>query len=176
MGVKLNVDTASQKQLSSKFRLMGTLYPEEVFRAIVEILFDIKLIAQKKIKSDKHIVTSRLRNSFFVKTPRQIFAKRSSNSRSYTYPGGKDKRNPKIFHEGGSGDRGLNTTLHGAEGAVGTNVIYGEKIEKLDSFLGHAVNSVDYNKRFNQAAKRVEKKLTKKGVSIIKNIARGLFR
>jgi hypothetical protein len=161
MGVTITVDKISAKRTSAKFRLMEKLYPEEVFRAIVEILFDIKLISQKKLKSDNHIVTSRLRNSIFVKTPKQKFAKKSTNSKVYSYPGGKDKRTGRMI-PGGTATRELDVSLNGAEGAVGTNVVYASKIEKLDSFLQHSVDTVDSEKRFKQAALRAEKRARKK--------------
>ena len=148
MTVSMKVDPISEKNLKRRFKVLSKAYPDEMFRAIVEILFDIKLIAQKKIKADKHIVTSRLRNSLFVKTPRQKFAKRSTNSLSYTF-------------DGGSSNRDLSVRVDGAEGAVGTNVIYAEKIEKLDSYLEYGAKTVDVNKRFQNAAKRAEKKAKK---------------
>jgi hypothetical protein len=121
-------------------------YPEETFKAIVAILFDIKLIAQRKIKSDGHIVTSRLRNSLFVKTIKQKFANRATNKRGYSF-------------QGGSSDRDLSVNLKNQQGAVGTNVIYGNKIEKLDSYLEHAARTVDVNKRFREIPGRANKKI-----------------
>ena len=174
MAVELKVDKISEKQLSTKFKVLEFLYPEEIFRAIVTILFDIKLIAQKKLKADGHIVTARLRNSIYVKSPRQIFANRSNNKTAYTYPGGTDKQGRK--QPGGSGNRDLNTSLRGAEAAVGTNVVYARNIEeKHDSFLQYAVDTVDSDKRFKEAEKRVKKRIMKKGIAVGKGIVKGLF-
>ena len=161
MGVEFEVDRRSLDELNKKFRVLRYLYPEEFFKALVAILFDIKLIAQKKLKADKHIVTSRLRNSIYVKTPKQVFAKRSTNSLSYSF-------------DGGSGNRDLDVRLDGAEGAVGTNVVYAKKIEDLDSYLEYAVNSVNMEKRWKQAAERAEKKAIKKTTGVIKSIIKGL--
>jgi hypothetical protein len=146
MGVEMKVDPVSFKRLNKRFKLMGKHYPEETFRAIVAILFDIKLIAQRKIKSDGHIVTSRLRNSLFVKTLKQKFAKRSTNKKAYTF-------------QGGSSNRDLNVPLDSQEGAVGTNVVYAQKIEDLDSYLEYGVKTVDVNKRFQEIPKRANKKI-----------------
>lgn len=157
MSVTLKVDPVSSRKLESKFKKMLEKYPEEMYKGVVAILFDIKLIAQKKLKADGHIVTSRLRNSLFVKTPRQKFANRSTNKMNYSYPGGVDKQGRRV--PGGSGSRDLRVRVRDNEGAVGTNVIYAAKIEKLDSYLQHGVDTVDTDKRFEQAAKRAEKKL-----------------
>ena len=153
----MKVDPISFKRLNKRFKLMGKAYPEETFRAIVKILFDIKLIAQKKIKADKHIVSSRLRNSIYVKTLKQKFAKKSTNSKVYSYPGGIDKQGRKV--PGGSASRDLSVPLDGQSGAVGTNVLYGNKIEQLDSFLEHAVKTVDVNKRFQEIPGRANKRI-----------------
>jgi len=146
MGVSMTVDPVSFKRLNKRFKTLGKAYPEETFRAIVAILFDIKLIAQRKIKADGHIVTSRLRNSLFVKTLKQKFAKRSTNNKPYTF-------------QGGAGSRDLNVQLDGQTGAVGTNVVYARKIEDLDSYLEYAVKTVNVNKRFQEIAKRANKRI-----------------
>jgi hypothetical protein len=146
MGVSIKVDPISFKRLNKRFKLMGKAYPEETFRAIVKILFDIKLIAQRKIKADGHIVTSRLRNSLFVKTLKQKFAKQSTNKKVYTF-------------EGGSANRDLSVALDSQSGAAGTNVLYAQKIEDLDSYLEHAVKTVDVNKRFQEIPGRANKRI-----------------
>jgi hypothetical protein len=148
MGASIQIDPISHKRLNKRFKALSKAYPEEMFKAIVAILFDIKLIAQKKIKSDGHIVTSRLRNSIFVKTPKQRYARRSTNSLSYTF-------------DGGSGNRDLSVNLETNEGAVGTNVEYAHKIENLDSYLEFGAKTVDVNKRFRKAAGIAEKKAKK---------------
>ena len=170
MSVQISIDPVSFKKLDKRFKLLGKHYPEETFRAIVAILFDIKLIAQKKIKSNGNIVTARLRNSLFVKTPKQIYAKRSTNSLAYSY-------------EGGSGNRDLKSVnLLKHTGAVGSNVEYADAIEngspphkipgafgregsvdhpgsKAYSFLGFAAKTVNMKKRFNEIPKKANKKL-----------------
>jgi len=144
----MQIDPISERNLNKRFKVLSKAYPEEMFKAIVAILFDIKLIAQKKIKADGHIVTSRLRNSLFVKTPKQRYAKRATNSLSYSF-------------DGGSGNRDLDVRLDGAEGAVGTNVVYAKKIEDLDSYLEYGVKSVNMSKRFKQFADKAEKRAKK---------------
>lgn len=147
MSVQISLDPISHKKLDKRFRILEKAYPEETFRAVVAILFDIKRLAQVKIKRDGHIVTSRLRNSIFVKTIRQKFANRQSNKRIYSDA------------IGNSFDGNININLKDFEGAVGTNVIYGQKIEDLDSYLEWGARNVDVHKRFRQIPERVNKKL-----------------
>ena len=146
MAVEMKIDPVSFKRLNKRFKLMEKHYPEETFKAVVAILFDMKLIAQRKIKADKHIVTSRLRNSLFVQTIRQKFANRSTNSVNYTFTGG-------------SGNRQLPVNLDKFEGAIGTNVEYAQKIEDLDSFIEHAAKTVDVNKRLREVPAKANKKV-----------------
>lgn len=146
MSVEIKLDRISHKTLNKRFKLMDKHYPAETFRAIVAILFDMKLIAQRKIKADGHIVTSRLRNSIFVKTPKQEFANKATNKRGYSF-------------QGGTGNRDLRVSLNKQQGAVGTNVVYGDKIEKLDSYLKHAAKTVNIKKRLQEIPKRANKKI-----------------
>jgi len=176
----MRVDPISERKLKKNIKELKK-YPDEVFRSIVSILFDIKKLAQNRIKSNGNIVTARLRNSLFVKTPKQIHAKRSTNALSYSF-------------KGGSGNRMLDVSLRAFEGAVGTNVEYASSIENGSrphtinaktsgglrfkiggnwvrtqsvnhpgyagkSFLKWAVKNVDYDKRFNEAKARIEKKI-----------------
>ncbi len=181
MSVEIKLDPISHKKLNKRFKLMEKHYPEETFVAITKILLDIKFIAQKKIKSNGNIVTSRLRNSIFVKTKGQKHVKTATNKISYTY-------------EGGSGNRQLSVMVGKHEGAVGTNVEYADAIEngskphtitaktskglrfkingqwitkqsvhhpgyKGKSFLGYATKTVNVNKRFQEIPKRANKKI-----------------
>lgn len=145
MSVQISIDPISHKKLNKRFKTLSKAYPNEMYQAIVAILFDMKLIAQKKIKADGHIVTSRLRNSLFVQTPKQKYANRVTNKISYTF-------------QGGSGIRKMRIRLREGEAAFGTNVEYAKYIEKLDSFIEYASKKVNVNKRFQQAVKRAEKK------------------
>jgi hypothetical protein len=157
MTVSIKVDPVSFKKLNKRFNLLGIHYPRETYRAVVSILFDMKLIAQRKLKSDGHIVTGRLRNSIFVKTPKQQFANRSGNRARYSFPGGIDKNGRKV--PGGQGNADLNVNLRQFEGAVGTNVVYAQKIEDLDSYIEYASKNVDVNKRLRQIPENARKKI-----------------
>jgi hypothetical protein len=146
MAVEMSIDPVSSKKLKKQFAAMEKHFPNELYKSLVAIGFDMKLIAQKKIKTDKHIITSRLRNSLFVQTPKQIHAKRATNKRVYSF-------------QGGTGLRFLDVQLKKFEVAIGTNVIYAEYIEKLDSFLEYASSNVKVRKRFVEGYKRGKKKL-----------------
>ena len=147
MSVRIEIDIESFKNLDSRFEYIKKYFHNEVFRIIISILFDIKLIAQRKIKKDQHIVTSRLRNSIFVKSKNQKQATRAGNKKIYS------------DNKGSSFNADLNVSLLEFEGAVGTNVEYAQKIEDLDSYLEYALKNVDANKRIRESVARVKKKL-----------------
>lgn len=117
MGGTIQIDKASKQKLDKKLKGMKKLPFNE---AIIRTLFDIKRLAQVRLKDRGHIETSRLRNSIYVKWPQQSKANRLSrgdNSKAYSW-------------NGGSGSRDLNITLGKNEGAVGTNVEYASAIER----------------------------------------------
>ena len=147
MSVQIEIDRRSLSKLDDRMEFVSKYYPKEVYRMLVSILFDIKLLAQKKIKKDKHIVTGRLRNSIYVKTKNQQFAKRASNRKIYS------------DNIGNAFDADLNVYLRDFEGAVGTNVEYAKYIEDMDSFLEFALKNVDREKRVRQTIERVKRKL-----------------
>lgn len=147
MSVQINIDPISYKGLTKRFKLLEKHYPEETFRAIVAILFDIKRLAQEKITADKHILTARLINSIFVKTPKQKYAKTVSNKLTYS-----DNENNTFSSD-------LKVPLNEGEGAVGTNVEYALKIENLDSYLEHGVKTVDTNKWFQKIPQWANRKV-----------------
>lgn len=113
--------------------------------ALAKVLFRIKILAQLRLTEKMHIVTSRLKNSIYVKMPKQSDADKAGsemgadNDRRYRWNAvGKQKA--------GTGDRDLSTVnLDVNEGAVGTNVEYGPKIERRDSFLYWAAKNINKN-------------------------------
>ena len=147
MSVSIKVEKGSLANTKHRLEVLGKHYPEETFKAIVKTLFDIKTIAQRKIKADKHIVTARLINSIFVKTPKQKFARRMGNNGVYS------------DWLGHSFNADFNVNLGKFDGAVGTNVVYAKKIEKLDSYMQHAAETVDINKRLREVPGNVKRKM-----------------
>ena len=113
--------------------------------ALAKVLFSIKILAQLRLTEKMHIVTSRLKNSIYVKMPKQSDADKAGsemgadNDRRYRWNAvGKQKA--------GTGDRDLSTVnLDVNDGAVGTNVEYGPKIERRDSFLYWAAKNINKN-------------------------------
>jgi len=114
-------------------------------RGLMKFLFQIKLIAQQKLKADSHIVTSRLRNSIYVQTPGQKFADKSNNPASYS------------DDVGGSFDAEMKGIgLKHNEGAVGTNVGYSASIEfDHDSFLYYGMKHADIDRMGKDIAKEL---------------------
>lgn len=116
-GSTLSFQRESYLNFQKQMEKLEKLGPEKGYKMLVQVLFDIKVLAQQKLKSDKHILYSRLRNSIYVKTPGQKHANRSGNSSTYS------------DNEGKTYDSDFYVTLTNLEGAVGTNVEYGPAIE-----------------------------------------------
>lgn len=107
-------------------------------KGLMKFLYQIKLLAQQKLKSDGHVVTSRLRNSIYVQTP-------VKGNSSYS------------DENGGTFDAEMKTLgLKHNEAAVGTNVEYANKIEYYhDSFLYWGMKNADVNKIGKEIAKEL---------------------
>lgn len=115
-GATIQLQQASKENFDKQMKKLSKVAPETAFKGLVEMLFDIKELAQNKLKADKHIVTSRLRNSLFVKTLGQKYAKKANNTQSYTAQG-------KVYKSD------FQVQLKKHEGAIGTNVEYAPAIE-----------------------------------------------
>ena len=115
-GATIELQQASYNNMMSQMNLLQQKSPAQAMKMLITLLFDIKTLAQLKLKSDRHIDTSRLRNSIYVKTLAQKGAKRADNKESYTVKG-------KTY------SKELDVELTNKEGAVGTNVEYAAAIE-----------------------------------------------
>lgn len=128
-GVQIELDKASLNNLNKQFNTLGTTIKNAGAKAIFKVLNKIKVEAQLRLKGRNHIVTSRLRNSIHVQT-------KKTKPTNYKDNDGKifnaDLKTVKIDNE--------------LEGAVGTNVVYGSKIEFMDSYLYWALKNVDVSK------------------------------
>lgn len=149
MGASITLDKASKDHLDKQFRLLKEAGPRSVYSAIMKIAYKIKAEAQLRIKGRKHIVTSRLRNSLFVKTS-------SKANESYS-----DNNGVSFIAELPS------VTLDKYEVAIGTNVEYAQKIENMDYFLIWAVNNVDITKSLAEDVKPTLENAMKFGVGVI---------
>ncbi|PNX45903.1 MAG: hypothetical protein BV456_13010 [Thermoplasmata archaeon M8B2D] len=174
-GATIELQKQSFDNFKKQMNKLEKMAPEKAFKGLVTLLFDIKTLAQQKLKSDRHIKTSRLRNSLYVKTLGQKFANRSNNKDSFSA-------------DGKSYSSDFQVNLKENEGAIGTNVEYGPAIEfgygahtieaknfpvlgnkkvgffgkKVnhpgfagDSFLYWALKNVDTDKRGREVAKEI---------------------
>ena len=126
--------------LNKQMDIIKAQYPEKAMDMVVKLLYDIKLLAQQKLKVDGHIVTSRLRNSIFVKSKRQ------GDTSSYSDDEG------RLF------SRDLDVQLSDMEGAVGTDVDYAAKIEyQYDSYIYWGAKNVDVTRRAKELSQELSK-------------------
>lgn len=181
-GVTIELTQQSKKNIDLQMSKLKKLAPEAARKGMFKILFDIKALAQNKLKSDRHIVSSRLRNSIYVQAtkPQNI----GDNKETYQDETGK------------SYSSRLDVDLTDNEGAVGTNVEYAGAIEygygahvikvknakslgnkkvgffgkqvqhpgfKGDSFLYWALKNVDLNRRWREISSELLGDLSKIG-------------
>ena len=143
-GATLEVEKASALNLKKQMKQLEK-NSDNAFKGVVKLLFQIKLLAQQKLKSDKHIVTSRLRNSLYVQTPGQKFANQPDNRGTYS-------DNKGMAYDAEMKGIGLKDN----EGAVGTNVIYSASIEyDHDSYLYWAMKNADVDRMGRDIAKEL---------------------
>lgn len=133
MSIQISIDKASQNNLNKQFEALKKGSDGSLYRALVKVLMKIKTEAQLRITGKGHIVTSRLKNSIYVKMKEPLeIAGTNGNSRTYA-----DKDGQTFSSELRS------VSVKELEGAVGTNVEYADKIETMDSYLYWAMKNVD---------------------------------
>lgn len=88
---------------------------EAAMKGFVKLMTNAKTLAQQKLKADGHIVTSRLRNSIYIKTG----TKQTIPGNKQTYSDG----------QGRSFNADFDVELTRTEVAIGTNVEYAAAIE-----------------------------------------------
>lgn len=114
--IKLEVDKKTFDHVKSQLDALNTGGVQSAYRAIIKVLFKIKSEAQLRLTGRGHIVSSRLKNSIYIKTKTPTIT--PTNSQSYSDNTGK------------SYNSDLTTVSVGdLEGAVGTNVEYASAIE-----------------------------------------------
>jgi len=145
MGVQIEIDKVSQANLNKAIRGLSDM-EGDFWKATVKVLFNIKALAQLRLTDRGHVVTSRLKNSIYVKTPKQEHAGAAENN-----PVNYRDKDGKTYNA----DL-LSVNLQKHEGATGTNVEYADKIERLDSYLYWAVKNAGTNVRqyFEEVVKR----------------------
>jgi len=114
--IQIGIDPRTLKHLSDQFDLVKKGAGESMYLALIKVAFKIKSEAQLRLTGRGHIITSRLKNSIFVKGQKHI--NRPDNSLTYTDTKGKSYKSD------------LSTVkLAANELAIGTNVEYAPAIE-----------------------------------------------
>lgn len=119
--IEVGIDKASEIRVQQAFDGLGDV---PWFDGINMVLVKMKSLAQLRLTDRGHIITSRLKNSIYVKSLKQTntdaIARQMGvdNSKTYQYAGGNDSRDL------------LTVKLGKNEGAVGTNVEYAGAIER----------------------------------------------
>ena len=114
--IQIGIDPRTMKHLSDQMDLVKKGAGESMYMALIKVAFKIKTEAQLRLTGRGHIITSRLKNSIFVKGQKPIT--RPDNSLTYTDTKGKSYKSD------------LSTVkLAANELAIGTNVEYAPAIE-----------------------------------------------
>lgn len=114
--IQIGIDPRTLKHLSDQFDLVKKGAGDSMYRALIKVAFKIKSEAQLRLTGRGHIITSRLKNSIFVKGQKHINA--PNNGLTYTDTKGKSYKSD------------LSTVkLAANELAIGTNVEYAPDIE-----------------------------------------------
>jgi hypothetical protein len=149
MSLSITLDKASLDHLDQQFKILKEAGPRSVYSAVLKVAYKIASDAKLRLRGKNHIVTSRLRNSLFVKT-------KDKASEGY-----QDKDGKSFVAELPS----VSVTVN--EVAIGTNVEYAEKIENLDSYLYWATQNIDIAKSIGDEAKPTLENAMKYGKGII---------
>ena len=132
-GIQIEVTRKSQRHLERQLDKLTRGTERSMYSAMIKLAMKIKTEAQLRLTGRGHIVTSRLKNSIYIKakTPQQI----PNNNQTY-----QDK-------EGQTYNADLRSVpITQNDIAIGTNVEYAPKIEHQDSFLYWAMKNVDVTK------------------------------
>ena len=147
--VSIEIDQKSFDNLNKQMEILKEGTPRSLYSALTKIGYKIKSEAQIRLRGKNHIVTSRLRNSLFVKT-------KSKDSLSYQDSKG---------HSFVSDLRSIRVDEN--EIAIGTNVEYAEKIENLDSYIQWATMNVDISKSVQDDMQKTIENMMKFGLGVI---------
>lgn len=136
--MRIELDQASFDNIQKQFDALKENGGKSAYRALMKVAFKIQTYARLRLTGRGHIVTSRLKNSIFVKSKKMNDVLNENNSLTYVDNTGKSYKSD------------LETVnLSENEFAVGTNVEYGPFIELGtriyggDSFLYWAMKNVD---------------------------------
>lgn len=128
MSVELSIDRSSLDHFNKQMDILKADGKRSLYSALIKVGMKIKTEAQLRLSGRKHVVTSRLKNSIYLKAKTDV----PNNSKQYSDLTGK------------SYDADLSTvSVSDTEIAVGTNVEYAAKIENRDSYLYWALQNVN---------------------------------
>jgi len=147
--ISITLDQASLDRLNQQMDVLRDGGTKAVSWSIRKIGDKIKNEAQMRLRGQKHIVTSRLRNSLFVKTTTKP-----------DFPFSDNKGNNFVSDL-------KSVSLDTGDIAIGTNVEYAEKIEIMDSYLEWAVRNVDVSRSIHQDMQQTMENVMKFGAGII---------
>lgn len=142
MSVELTLDKASFDNFNKQMDILKAKGNRTIYEAIIKVAMKIKTSAQLRLSGRKHVVTSRLKNSIYIKAIKEV----KDNSKQYS------------DNEGKTFDADLTTVMVDEKTvAIGTNVEYGGKIENKDSYLYWAMQNVDIEQSLAKDMKDIEK-------------------
>lgn len=114
--VKIELDQDSFNNLKKQFDIVKTGMGKSFYKSLVKVAFKIKTTAQLRLTGRGHIITSRLKNSLYVKGIKPI--NRPDNQLTYSDNKGKTYKSDLTT-----------VSLKENELAIGTNVEYAAAIE-----------------------------------------------
>lgn len=116
MSVQIEIDKVSFDNVMKQLDIVKENGGVSAYRAVVKVAFKIKSEAQLRLTGRGHIITSRLKNSIFVKTKQPTLV--ANNQLTYSDNTGKSYKSD------------LSTVkVNDFEAAIGTNVEYAPAIE-----------------------------------------------
>jgi hypothetical protein len=133
--------------------------------AVAKLAFKIKAEAQLRLKGKMHIVTSRLRNSIYVKANPPIH--KTGNTETYKNEPPTNGKYVKNFKQQTFDSDLKSVSVKETEFAIGTNVEYAPKIELMDSYLYWALKNVDIERSLAQDMKKDMENAMKFGKGIL---------
>lgn len=116
--VQIDIDKSAFDNIQKQFNSLKIGGTASAYRALMKVAFKIKSEAQLRLTGRGHIITSRLKNSIFVKSKKMNDVIKKGNSLTYTDT------------KGNSYKSDLSTVmLNEFEFAIGSNVEYAQDIE-----------------------------------------------
>lgn len=138
MSIELHLDMNSLNHFTDQMNILKAKGGRSMYSALIKVGMKIKTEAQLRLSGCEHVVTSRLKNSIYLKAKKDV----PNNPRQYSDLVGK------------SWDADLTTVqVDENEIAVGTNVEYAGKIENRDSYLYWAMQNVNVEQSVGQDMK-----------------------